>query len=140
MVLISCWCVTILSLQYKIPVRPHLCRLFSSQRALLPPLQAKIRPLGSKSQWRRCSSQTPKQLELLPVHVATTELNEIERCSLPASGDPIHFESGQLASETGLWMGVRTQAFDSCGSQAASCESYQSNFTGQCPLCACRTA
>lgn len=46
MVLISCWCVTILSLQYEIQVRPHLCHLFSSKRVLFSPLQVTILDSG----------------------------------------------------------------------------------------------
>lgn len=103
MVLISCWRVTILSLQYEIQVRPHLSRLLSSQRVLFPPLQAKIRQLASKPMAKMQLTDCPKELELL--YVAMTELNEIEKCSLPVSGDQIHFQWGSLPQRLGCGLG-----------------------------------
>lgn len=141
MVLISCWCVSILSLQYEIQVRPHLCRLLSSRRVLFPPFQVIIRLLGRGANGKGVGHRQPptaSDATGLRAHNWTERNCEVE---LLASAAPSSFAVEQLAS--GTWWGwkwghrplPRMHAI-----QTAFCASYQSNFTVQCPICACCTA
>ena len=52
-VLISCWQVTIFSLQCEIQVRPHLCSPLWRRRVVFPLFLVKNLLLGSTSQWQR---------------------------------------------------------------------------------------